>query len=144
MANAFRIETFHDEQHHTGLVHLLTVAFGNPTGHNTPALSIAKKQAVHDGLLFVAVADANVIGSIMAGYDGHRGWLYSVAVLPAHRKRGIGSALVAHAEKALIQRGCAKINLQVVAGNEEVVGFYEAIGYLQEPRISMGKLVHAY
>lgn len=75
----------------------------------------------------------------MSGYDGHRGWLYSLAVLPEHRHAGIGSALVLHAEKALLSRGCLKINLQVVESNSQVVTFYQALGYAVEPRVSMGK-----
>jgi ribosomal protein S18 acetylase RimI-like enzyme len=137
----FNIQTYSEASHKAGVIQLWNVAFNNPTGHNAPEISIAKKQAVGDGLLFVAVHLGQVIGSIMAGYDGHRGWLYSVAVLPTHRKLGVGAALVAHAEQALTQRGCTKINLQLVAGNEKVIGFYEAIGYAQEPRISMGKLM---
>ncbi|MDD2770310.1 MAG: GNAT family acetyltransferase [Methylococcus sp.] len=143
MSNNVSIQPYNDESHKSGIIELWNIAFNNPTDHNAPELSIAKKQAVNDGLLFVAVRKDQVIGSIMAGYDGHRGWLYSVAVLPDQRKLGVGAALVAHAEKALTNKGCKKINLQIVAGNAQVVGFYEAIGYTQEPRISMGKLIDA-
>jgi len=78
----------------------------------------------------------------MAGYDGHRGWLYTVAVSPQYRRQGIGRKLVQHAESALIEMGCLKINLQVRASNAEVVAFYQRLGYLVEERISMGKLLH--
>ena len=80
---------------------------------------------------------------MLAGYDGHRGWLYSVAVHPAHRHKGIGSALVRHAEQALTARGCMKINLQIVGGNEAVTAFYATLGYMVEPRVSMGKRIDA-
>jgi ribosomal protein S18 acetylase RimI-like enzyme len=79
----------------------------------------------------------------MAGYDGHRGWLYSVAVHPSHRREGLGAKLVRHAEDALITRGCMKINLQIVSANASVADFYEALGYSIEPRISMGKKIGA-
>jgi ribosomal protein S18 acetylase RimI-like enzyme len=78
-------------------------------------------------------------GTAMAGYDGHRGWIYSVAVAPQFRRRGIGAALVRQAEAALAARGCLKLNLQIVAGNEQVVGFYPSLGFAVEPRVSMGK-----
>ena len=70
-----------------------------------PSLVIDKKLAVSDELFFVAVIDDKVIGTVMAGYDGHRGWIYSVAVSPSHRREGIGSQLVSHAERALIAKG---------------------------------------
>jgi len=82
-----------------------------------------------------------VIGTIMASYDGHRGWIYSVAVHPEHRKRDVGSLLVAHAERALTERGCMKINLQIMAGNESVAAFYASLGYAVEQRVSMGKRI---
>jgi ribosomal protein S18 acetylase RimI-like enzyme len=82
-----------------------------------------------------------VIGSIMAGYDGHRGWLYAVAVLNSHRRRGVGTALVRGAEDRLRSMGCSKINLQVRASNATVVEFYKRLGYVIEERMSMGKRV---
>ena len=104
---------------------------------------IDKKTRVADGLFFVALEEDTVIGTVMAGYDGHRGWIYSLAVLPAYRKRGIGTALLEHAEKKLANLGCVKVNLQVMEGNETVVGFYHANGYSTENRISMGKRLAA-
>jgi ribosomal protein S18 acetylase RimI-like enzyme len=78
----------------------------------------------------------------MGGYDGHRGWVYSVAVRPQHRRRGIGRALLARLEAALIERGCLKVNLQVRASNAEVIAFYERLGYVVEERVSMGKRLY--
>jgi ribosomal protein S18 acetylase RimI-like enzyme len=75
----------------------------------------------------------------MAGYDGHRGWLYSVAVRRDSKRAGIGRALIRHAEEALQALGCAKVNLQVRATNAEVVQFYERLGYAAEDRISLGR-----
>ncbi len=77
----------------------------------------------------------------MAGYDGHRGWIYSLAVLPRCRREGVGSRLVQHAEEHLRTLGCAKINLQILKGNEAVVSFYQKLGYEVERRISMGKKI---
>jgi ribosomal protein S18 acetylase RimI-like enzyme len=79
----------------------------------------------------------------MAGYDGHRGWLYSVAVRGTHRGRHIASALIREAEARLAALGCTKVNLQVRADNEAVASVYTALGYEIEPRISMGKRLSA-
>jgi ribosomal protein S18 acetylase RimI-like enzyme len=75
----------------------------------------------------------------MAGYDGHRGWIDSIAVSSAHRKQGLGSALLTFAEEKLSEKGCMKINLQIMEGNEAVAEFYLSNGYHAEKRISMGK-----
>lgn len=135
------ITTFNDSAHRDQVISLWNAVFGYETAHNRPALVIDKKLAVEDGLFFVAIIDDKIIGTIMAGYDGHRGWIYSVAVHPDHRMQGIGSQLVAHAERALTARGCMKINLQIVAGNESVTAFYASLGYAVEPRVSMGKRI---
>ena len=136
-----RITPFQDNAHRQQVIDLWAVAFGRGTGHNEPALSIDKKLAVADGLFFVAVADDRVIGTTLAGYDGHRGWLYSVAVDPSCRASGVGTDLVRHAERALAALGCTKINLQVLGTNSAVVDFYRSIGYAVEDRISMGRRV---
>ncbi len=116
--------------------------FGYGTAHNVPALAIEKKIAVDDGLFFVALTGDTVVGTVMAGYDGHRGWIYSLAVLPEHQRKGIGSRLLGHAESRLVDLGCVKINLQIVEGNKQVAGFYERHGYQVEPRTSMGKRLY--
>lgn len=135
------ITSYVDSIHRRQLIQLWTTVFGYEAAHNSPGLAIDKKLATQDGLFFVALAEGCVAGSILAGYDGHRGWLYSVAVDPAYRKKGLGSALVRHAEAALIERGCMKINLQIIGGNEAVAAFYESLGYTVEPRVSMGKRI---
>ena len=112
--------------------------FPDDPPHNAPPLVFDAKLAANDGLLFVAVHGPAVVGTAMAGYDGHRGWLYSVAVLPGYRRRGVGTALVRHAVDALRVRGCSKVNLQVRATNAAVVGFYESLGFAVEERVSMG------
>jgi ribosomal protein S18 acetylase RimI-like enzyme len=129
-----------DASQHRGQVEELwreVFAYGDP--RNAPALVIAKKCAVRDGLFFVATAGDVVVGTVMAGYDGHRGWIYSMAVRPGHRHRDIGSRLLSLAEQKLAALGCVKINLQVLRGNEVAQRFYEANGYAVEDRVSMGK-----
>ncbi len=137
------IANYSNDHHRHAVIALWETVFGYETAHNTPSLAIDKKLAVADELVFVAVRDEEVIGTVMGGYDGHRGWLYSVAVHPAHRREGLGAKLVRHAENALIARGCMKINLQIISANASVAAFYEALGYSIEPRISMGKKIEA-
>ncbi len=111
----------------------------SPNHWNDPRFVIAKKLAIQADLFFVAVEDRVIVGTAMGGYDGHRGWLYTVAVRSDVRRRGIGSALVRRVESALATLGCPKINLQVLATNAIVVAFYERLGYAVEERVSMGK-----
>jgi len=134
------IREFDNGLDRAGVIALWNEVFGVRTGRHDPAVSIDAKRKQNDRLFFVAVEGA-VIGTVMAGYDGHRGWIYAVAVAPSHRNRGIGSALMRHAEAALAALGCLKINLQVMPENQPVVAFYEKLGYVVEPRISMGKAV---
>jgi ribosomal protein S18 acetylase RimI-like enzyme len=123
------------------VIELWEKVFGYETAHNDPNLTISKKLAVNDGLFFVAIVDTQIVGTIMAGYDGHRGWLYSVAVDHNKRLGGLGSKLVQHAEKALANLGCLKIKLQILKTNQATAAFYESLGYSVEPNISMGKLL---
>jgi ribosomal protein S18 acetylase RimI-like enzyme len=111
--------------------------------HNDPATAIRNKLKVERDLFFVADVDGAMVGTVMGGYDGHRGWIYSVAVDPQYRGQGIGSALIRRLEAALEKRGCLKVNLQVRASNARVVAFYEKLGYSAEERVSMGKRLYA-
>lgn len=120
------------------VVALWKQVFGYPEPRNDPARVIASHLA-HEGSLWVAAEGERVIGTLMTGYDGHRGWLYRAAVAESARRRGVGRALVQRAEAELATLGCAKINLQLHAHNEAGVRFWEALGYAVEPRISMGK-----
>ncbi|MFS0714440.1 GNAT family acetyltransferase [Microbacterium sp. 2P01SA-2] len=102
---------------------------------NDPRADIRRKLTVQPELFLVAVdqpvdgtAEA-VVGSVMAGYDGHRGWLYYLASAPSHRGLGVGRALVAEAERRLEAMGCPKVQLMVRAENEAVRGFYDELGY---------------
>lgn len=110
--------------------------------HNDPAMALRKKLAVDRDLLFVAEIDGSLVGTVMGGYDGHRGWVYAVAVHTDHRRRGVGSALMRRVEAALADRGCLKVNLQVMASNPGAVAFYEKLGYSVEERVSMGKRLY--
>ncbi|MGN8026120.1 GNAT family acetyltransferase [Microbacterium sp. 22242] len=102
---------------------------------NDPRADIERKLAVRPELFLVAEepapADgtARIVGSVMAGYDGHRGWLYYLASTSERRGAGIGRALVAESERLLRAMGCPKVQLMVREGNEQVLGFYDALGY---------------
>jgi ribosomal protein S18 acetylase RimI-like enzyme len=117
-------------------------AFSIEAPHHQPKASIQRKLAVDPDLFFVATVDSSVVGTVMGGYDGHRGWIYALAVRPEHRHRGIGRALMARVEEELIKRDCPKVNLQVLTSNSVVIDFYERIGYQVEERISMGKKLY--
>ena len=135
------IRQYEDVTDRIQVVELWRNVFGYETAHNEPNLAISKKIAANDGLFFVAAENTAIVGTIMAGYDGHRGWLYSVAVDPKKRLGGLGGSLVQHAEKALADLGCMKINLQLLSTNEATAAFYKSIGYSVEPRLSMGKVL---
>jgi ribosomal protein S18 acetylase RimI-like enzyme len=106
---------------------------------NDPRLDIERKKAVQRELFLVAVADDNILGAGMAGYDGHRGWVNYLAVRPDRRQLGIGRALMAEFEERLTALGCPKINLQVRAGNADVLAFYARLGYVEDAVVSLGK-----
>lgn len=122
-----------------GVKRLWEEAFPNDPPWNRAEVAIPAKLAFQPDLFLVAVDGDDVVGSVMAGYDGHRGWLYSVAVRLASKRGGVGTALIREAERALRALGCEKINLQVRAANKEVVQFYRALGYAVEDRISLGR-----
>ena len=123
-------------------MNLWTKVFGYGGLHNDPYISIERKTSRDPDLFLVAVADGRVIGTVIGGYDGHRGWVYSLAVDEANRHRGIGSALIDNIKEALRGLGCLKVNLQVVGSNSGVVDFYKRRGFSVEDRISMGKRLY--
>jgi ribosomal protein S18 acetylase RimI-like enzyme len=135
------LRAYDDATDRAAVVALWRTVFGYEAPHNAPSLAIDRKRAVGDGLFFVAEAGGTVVGTAMAGYDGHRGWLYAIAVHPEHRRAGLGGRLVRHAERALAATGCVKINLQLVATNAATADFYASLGYAVEPRIDMGKVL---
>ncbi len=125
-----------------GLIALWTEVFPASSPHNDPKTSLDKKLRTDPDLLLVSVISDKVVGSVMGGYDGHRGWIYSLAVTPSLRRQGIASTLMRKMESLLRERGCLKVNLQVLASNNEVVAFYKELGFHVEERISMGKKLY--
>jgi ribosomal protein S18 acetylase RimI-like enzyme len=136
-----QIRPYQDTDEHA-VIALWNEVLPDSAPHNDPSVAIRKKLAVERDLFFVAVTQAIVVGTVMGGYDGHRGWIYSVAVKPQCRLQGVGAALIRHLEAALVARGCLKVNLQVRAANAGVVAFYEKLGYGVEERVSMGKRLY--
>ena len=126
-------------EHFAGLEALWREAFPSDAPWNKASTAIAEKMRFQPDLMLVALEGVGVVGSVMAGYEGHRGWISRIAVLRAHRRERIGQALLLEAEKRLAALGCIKINLQVLETNSAVVRFYEEAGYEIEPRISMSK-----
>ena len=110
---------------------------------NDPRRDIARKLDAQAGPFWVAEADEVLVGTVMVGYDGHRGWINYLAVDQTWRGQGIARALMAHAERELTSLGCPKLNLQVRSGNRQVLAFYERLGYLQDDVVCLGKrLIH--
>lgn len=106
---------------------------------NNPWQDIARKLAEDPSLFFVAEQNGRVIGSCLAGYDGHRGWIYYLAVHPDCRGNGLATKLMQHAEIALQDQGCPKVELMVRSTNVAVLDFYSRIGYEQEPVVVLSK-----
>ena len=106
---------------------------------NDPQKDIARKLAVQPELFLVGIVDEAVMASVMAGYEGHRGWVNYLAVAPRFRGQGHARALMQHVEALLLQRGCPKVSLMVRGSNREALEFYRHLGYAQDESVSLGK-----
>ena len=106
---------------------------------NDPKKDIEMKLQVQPELFFVGVISSRIVSTVMSGYDGHRGWLYYLAVDPDFQKRGIARRMVEEVESKLRELGCPKINLQVRNSNKPVIAFYKHIGFGDDDVIGMGK-----
>ena len=107
--------------------------------YNDPVRDIALWQSSACAEIFLAESAGAVVGSVCCGHDGHRGWLYYLAVDPDHQHRGIGTRLVRRAEDWLGRQGILKIELMVREGNRKVIAFYAALGYAVTPRAVMAR-----
>ena len=106
---------------------------------NDPRHDIARKLQAQPELFLVGVLDDDVIATVVAGYEGHRGWINYLAVAPEHRRAGHGRAMMNHAEALLRKLGCPKASLQIRRENASVAAFYSRLGYAEDDVISMGK-----
>jgi ribosomal protein S18 acetylase RimI-like enzyme len=106
---------------------------------NDPHEDIRRKLAVRPDLFLVAEEEGTILGTVMAGYEGHRGWINYLAVDPSRRREGLGLRLMGEAERRLADEGCPKINLQVRSSNVAVISFYERLGYRKDDVVGLGK-----
>lgn len=106
---------------------------------NDPRKDIRRKLTVQPELFLVGVLNGAIVATIMAGFDGHRGWVNYLAVAEKHRRRGLGRMLMQRVERELKDMGCPKLNLQVRSSNAGVLAFYERLGYAQDEAVSLGK-----
>jgi ribosomal protein S18 acetylase RimI-like enzyme len=136
MALTIRPYTEHDQE---SVAALWRRVFPDAPPWNHPETDIRRKLSVQRELFLVAILGSQLVGTAMAGFDGHRGWVYYVAVSPEHRRKGIGRALMSWVEGDLAKMGCPKLNLQVRASNPNAVSFYKRLGYEVEERVSMSK-----
>jgi len=135
-----RLVTMNDTDALVTFWRLVFPEYGDPTRpHRDPRANVERKLAFGDGLFWLAELEGRIVGTIMAGYDGHRGWIYSLGVHPEVRRSGAGRALLGQAERALSALGCPKVNLQVFSGNIGAQGFWRSVGYEQDEVVSLGK-----
>jgi ribosomal protein S18 acetylase RimI-like enzyme len=137
VTDAVRIRPFADGEEDA------VVALGRAAGltrpWNDPYEDIARKKRVQRELFLVADDAGVLVGTAMAGYDGHRGWVYYVAVAPDRQGTGLGARLMAEAESRLLALGCPKVNVQIRSGNEPVAAFYDRLGYAPDGATGLGK-----
>lgn len=106
---------------------------------NDPRADLERALAGPASTVLAAVDDGALLGTVMVGHDGHRGWVYYLAVEPAVQRRGLGRALMAAAERWLAERGVPKIHLMVRASNAAVVAFYDRLGYVDQDCLVLGR-----
>ncbi|MEJ2155543.1 MAG: GNAT family acetyltransferase [Desulfobacteraceae bacterium] len=106
---------------------------------NDPHRDIRRKLDAQPEFFLVGCKADRIVATVMAGYDGHRGWINYLAVHPDHRHTGIGKRMLAAAETRLRAAGCPKINVQVRRANAKVIEFYTKTGYAPDDVVSLGK-----
>jgi len=106
---------------------------------NDPRRDIQRKLKVQADMFLVACLDDRVVATVMAGYEGHRGWINYLAVSPHCRRGGVGRRIMEEAEALLRAAGCPKIKLQVRSTNDAVIEFYKRIGFKTDDVMSLGK-----
>lgn len=122
-----------------GVVIALWEACGLTRPWNDPAKDLSLARDAADSVVLVARENGGIRGSVMTGFDGHRGWVYYLAVHPDAQRRGIGRALMTAAATWLADRGAPKIQLMVREENTEAIGFYEALGMIRQPVVTLGR-----
>ena len=138
--SGFKIRQFSTADE-AAVIALWKTVFAKDPAWNDPAMVIRRKQAFQPELFLIGELKNEVIATVLGGYDGFRGWIYHLAVLPAWQHRGFARMMMMAIEGKLLDLGCIKINLQVRASNLQASGFYRSVGYSVEDHISMGKLL---
>ena len=106
---------------------------------NDPVLDYQLALETKDSAVLVLETENSLIGSVVVGFDGHRGWYYYLGITPEHQSAGNGRLLVEAVENWLISRGAPKAMLMVRNSNSKVIGFYEKLGYSVEETSVLGK-----
>ena len=106
---------------------------------NDPVKDIHRKLGIQRDLFLVGAMEGRLVATVMAGFEGHRGWVNYLAVAADCRQQGFGRLLMDEAEARLRAMGCPKISLQIRRSNADVVAFYRSIGYTEDDVVSMGK-----
>lgn len=110
---------------------------------NDPHKDVARKLKAQPELFLIGAENAALVATVMAGYEGHRGWVNYLAVAPEFRGRGFGRALMDRVEGILSAMGCPKVSLLIRSSNAEVMAFYRHLGYAQDEVVTFGKrLIH--
>jgi len=108
---------------------------------NNPLRDIDEKIRFQPDLFLVGLLDKKLIGTIMVGYEGHRGWVNYLAIHQEFRGRGFGVKLMDYATEILTNMGCQKINVQIRKTNNSVIEFYKKLGFIDDEVISYGKRI---
>jgi len=106
---------------------------------NNPYLDIERKGKIMPELFLIGEIDDDVVASAMAGYDGHRGWVYYLAVHPSHQNKHYGQQIMKFVENRLIELGCPKLNLLVRTSNLSAIEFYKKLDYTEDACVTLGK-----
>ena len=108
---------------------------------NDPQAIIERKYNYQSELFLIGESGGKIIATVLGGYDGFRGWVYHLAVINDSRRSGIGKKMMLTIEQMLRQLGCIKMNIQVRSSNQDVILFYNEIGFEIEDHVSLGKLL---
>jgi ribosomal protein S18 acetylase RimI-like enzyme len=108
---------------------------------NDPSADFARAVAGPTSAVLVMREDDGLAASVMVGCDGHRGWVYYLAVAPERRRSGLGRAMMDSADSWLRARGAPKLQLMVRDDNDEALRFYEALGLERQPVVTLGRFL---
>jgi len=139
MSDSIHIRLY-DDSNEEAVCALWKRVFPDDPPWNEPKAMLAQKKAFQPEGLLVGETEGHIVAAVMAGYDGHRGWINALAVDPAHRAKGYGKELIDAAVSRLENLGAVKVNLQIRGNNMALRRYYESLGFVVEDRISMSIL----